>query len=399
MTESNWNLPEPAVLTQVHTSLETHREDSESPDVLATIVNVEGNAYRRPGAKMLFDSTGSHVGSLTPGCLEDELQTAAERVRTSGTTEYVRYDMMDDDDVWGLGVGCHGIIDVLVEPLSEAYRPAVSAFLDREDIAVLTVIDETDKSASALSRGDRAYYYPADDRFVVSDGSADNWPIAELKTPAKKLATHGRSTLVTIPPADNKSEETELTVFVDGIAARPALVIFGSGHDVAPVTELASKNEFHVTVVGFRGGVSLTDRFPFADETITTSPRALDDVLAVDDRTYTVVMTHNFVDDQLVVETLLSTESPYIGVMGPRERFERIHTALNDSGTQVSEDALEAVYTPIGLNLGGGSPYQIAHSIVAELLAVHNDRTPEHLKSHAGPIHGRAAKDILNADE
>jgi len=389
MTEHDWNIPEPAVLNRVRTRLEASATEA-TEDVLATIVSVEGNAYRRPGAKMLFAADGTHSGSLTPGCLEDALQKAAADVRDSGTIQYVTYDMMEDDDVWGLGIGCHGIIDVLLEPLTAQYQPAVDAFANREDIAVITVIDS---ETGVHSRGDRAYYDPVDDRFTIPAGGSDNWPADALADPARKMATHGRSTVLTITYAD-----ADLTVFIDGVAARPELVIFGSGHDVEPVTELAAKNEFHVTVVGFRGGIPLSERFPYADETYATSPGSIEDVISLHDRTYAVVMTHNFVDDLLTIETLLNSPAAYIGLMGPRERFEQLLGELSESGATVTASALDRVYTPIGLNLGGGSPYQIAHSIVAELLAVHNEQEPAHLQSHAGPIHGRVAAEILKED-
>ncbi|PCR90667.1 XdhC family protein [Natrinema ejinorense] len=380
MTRSNWSLPETEVVQRIH-----ERLDAAGTDVLATIVDVEGNAYRRPGAKMLLDDAGEGVGSITAGCLEDDLLAAAESVRERGRPELVTYDLMEDDeDVWGLGVGCNGIIDVLLEPLTETYRPAVEAFADGRNVAVLTVLEGAD---GPLGRGDRAYYHPKEGRLATPDGEpATDWPAA-LSGPAADLAERGRADVVEL------ESDGELEVFIDGLAAPSELVVFGTGHDVGPVTELAAKNDFRVTVVGFRGGVDLADRFPDADETITTSPAAVDDELDLDDRTYAVVMTHNFVDDRLTVEQLLESPVPYIGLMGPRERFEEMLEAFEDEGRSFEEGELSPLYTPIGLDLGGGSPYQIAHSIVAEMLAVSNDRTPRHLKRREGHIHDRVTVD------
>ncbi|MFA9425036.1 XdhC family protein [Natronorubrum sp. A-ect3] len=377
MTQNNWSVPETEVLQRVHERLE-----GDGADVLATIVDVEGNAYRRPGAKMLLDEAGEGVGAITAGCLEDDLLAAAESVREHGRPELLTYDLMDDeDDVWGLGVGCNGIIDVLLEPLTETYRPAVEAFADGRDVAVLTALED---SEGALERGDRAYYHPAETQLTTPDGEpAPAWP-DELADPAGDLAERGRADTLEID-----SQGRQLEVFIDGLAAPTELVIFGSGHDVGPVTELAAKNDFHVTVVGFRGSVDLETRFPDADETLTTSPAAVSDDLALDERSYTVVMTHNFIDDRLTVEQLLDSSVPYIGLMGPHERFEKMLAEFDDEGRTFDEEALSSLYTPIGLDLGGGSPYQIAHSIVAEILAVANDRTPRHLKTREGHIHDR----------
>ncbi|WP_410766154.1 XdhC family protein [Haloferax sp. DFSO60] len=398
MTGSKWSVPETEVVQRVH-----ERLDADGSDVLATIVDVKGNAYRRPGAKMLLDEGGEGVGSITAGCLEDDLRKVAESVRTAGRPELVTYDLMDDEeDVWGLGVGCNGIIEVLLEPLTETYRPAVEAFASGRDVAVLTVLesgesgDETGGDGGSLETGGRAYYYPDDGSFVTPDGeSASDWPtsLAALTENAKSLAERGRAGVVELD-----YEGRRLSVFIDGLAAPPNLVVFGTGHDVGPVTELAAKNDFRVTVVGFRGGVDLEERFPDADETLTTSPGSVADTVDLTDRTYAVVMTHNFIDDRLTIETLLESPAPYVGLMGPHERFEEMREQFEAEGTTFDEQALSTLYTPIGLDLGGGSPYQIAHSIVAEILAVSNDRRPNHLRTREGHIHERVATDSSGDD-
>ena len=270
---------------------------------------------------------------------------------------------------------------MLLEPLTETYRPAVEAFDAGRDVAVVTALDGGD---GALSRGDRAYYDPKGGSLSVPGGESSEWPAERLGDPASELAERGRADAVTVDGT---------TLFVDGLAAPPELVVFGTGHDVGPVTELAAKNDFRVTVVGFRGAVDLAERFPAADRTLTTSPASVGDDLDIGDDTHAVVMTHNFVDDRLTVEALLDASVPYVGLMGPRERFEQMHEAFGEEGRTFTDAELSALYTPVGLDLGGGSPYQIAHSIVAEALAVSNGRTPRHLKTREGPIHDRVDVD------
>ncbi|MFD1571617.1 XdhC family protein [Halorubrum laminariae] len=387
MSESNWSVPETEVVQRVRDRL-----DADGTDVLATIVGVEGSAYRRPGAKMLLDDEGG-VGSITAGCIEDDLLAAAEAVRESGRPDRVSYDLMGDDadDVWGLGVGCNGVIDILLEPLDKTYRPAVEAFDAGRDVAVLTVLSADGGSPDGPEQlGDRAYYYPDEGHLRLPDGSpADEWPDEALAEPAADLAERGSGDVVTVEGLDGAT----LTVFIDGITAPADLVVFGTGHDVGPVVELAERTDFRVTAVGFRGAVDLAARFPEAHRTVTTSPGELDDALDIDDRTHAVVMTHNFVDDRLVVETLLRSDAPYVGLMGPRDRFDEMLEAFDDEGTTFDEADLESLYTPVGLDLGGGSPYQIAHSIVGEALAVSNDRTPGHLRQRDGHIHDRVDVD------
>jgi xanthine dehydrogenase accessory factor len=148
-------------------------------------------------------------------------------------------------------------------------------------------------------------------------------------------------------------------------------------------------------VVGFRGAAAKRERFPAAEAVRSTSPARLTEAYDFDEGTYVVVATHNFVDDRLAVEALLDTPVPYIGLMGPRERFEEMLEEFAAEGTEFTDDQLDRLYTPVGLDLGGGSPYGIALSIVAEVLAVANDREPKHLRAREGTIHDRVR---LSAD-
>ncbi len=397
MTAAGWSVPEPERIAAIERRLEA-ADDGQA--VLATIVHVDGNAYRRPGATSLLTPEGDGFGAITAGCLEDDLLAAAADVRDHGRPQLVTYDLLDDDeDVWGLGVGCNGRIEVLLEPLSAAYRPVVAAYHEGRDIAVCTVLeglkgDRTEAGTEpgpgtktgTLEQSDRLYYYPEQESFSSLDGTSapDTWPTDRLAGPAEQLADRGRADTVEI---DVDGQSTR--VFIDGFASPDELVIFGSGHDVGPVVELGAKNGFRVTVVGFRGAVDLEERFPAATRTVTTAPARFTDEIDLGPRTYTVVMTHNFLDDQLTVASLLESDLPYVGLMGPTERFDELLEGLSADGYELTEATLERLYTPIGLDLGDGSPYGIAHSIIAEVHTVANDRSPRHLRETAGHIHER----------
>jgi len=371
-TEGNdWSVPESDVMARLRGALEDGTEA-----VLATIVRVEGSAYRRPGAKMLLTPDGG-VGSITAGCLEDEVRRLAQQVLEEGRPRVETYDLMeDDDDVWGLGVGCNGVITVLLEPIDASLRPAVAAYDDGQPVGVVTVLD------GDVPAGARAYYWPGEG--IDDDGSLPSWLVAALGDAPADLVERGGSDTVAV-----ETDSGEATVFVDGLTPPPELVVLGTGHDVGPVTELAKANDFRVTVVGFRGASADGSRFPRADRVTSSSPAQVAEAHEFDDRTYAVVMSHNFVDDRLALEALLDTEVPYVGLMGPRERFEEMLEAFEDEGTTLPAADLERVYTPTGLDLGGGTPYNIAHSIVAEALAVHHGRDPKHLSDREGPIHER----------
>lgn len=373
MSDSRWSVPESAVFSRARELLDADKEA-----VFATVVNVKGSAYRRPGAKMLAIPGGDGTGSVTAGCLEDEIKRLAADVISAGEPQVETYDLMEDeDDVWGLGVGCNGIIDILIEPLTNAYRPALNAIDANDSMGVVTVID------GDLPIGTKAYYRP--DEGFSDDANTAVWLRDAVEPEVQSFLNRKQSDIVEVT-----TETRSATVFVNTISPPPKLVVVGSGHDVEPVVELATNVDFRINVVGYRG-TTTADQFPVAETVQSTSPAQIRDIESFDENTYVVIMTHNFVDDQLTLEILLETPVPYIGLMGPRERFEELLDAIADDETaEVPIEAdLDRIYTPIGLDLGGGSPYQIAHSIVAEVLAVANNRDPSHLSAREGPIHER----------
>jgi xanthine dehydrogenase accessory factor len=368
MIDTNWEMTETEILSAIGEAL-----DRNADAVLATIIDVEGSAYRRPSAKMLIEGDDS-AGSLTAGCLEDEVRGLANEVLDAGQPRIETYDLMGDDDIWGLGMGCNGIITVLLEPLDESYRPVVERVTNGGDCGVVTV------TGGDRPLGERGFYDP-ETRF---SGALPGWLCEELREPTATLLKQGKTDTV-----DVETDDGTVEVFVEGIDAPSNLVVVGSGPDVNPVVELAKRVDFQVTVVTFRGALSSGENFPAADAVRATSPADLRDDIDFDTDTYVVVMTHNFIDDRLAVEDLIETPVPYIGLMGPQERFEEMLEDFADEGIEITEDDTSRIYTPIGLDLGGDSPYQIAYSIVAEALAVANNRIPQHLTERERPIHDR----------
>jgi len=378
MTDANWSVPETEVLAGVRDVLE-----SDLRGVLATIIDVEGSAYRRPGAKMVIPEDGEGVGHITAGCLEDEIQKIAGEVIEAGQPRVETYDLRPDgeSDVWGLGVGCNGVITILLEPLDDSYRRVVDAHDAGEDVGVVTVIDADDADDANDSEivGGRAYYDPATDEFSLGQGFPADLT-EQVREATRELTERGRS---------DSFEVDGLTVFVDGVAAPEELVVVGTGHDVGPIAEIGSQADFRVTVIGFRGANAKAERFPDADDVRSTSPAQIREAYDFDEHTSVVVATHNFIDDRLAIDELLQTDVPYVGLMGPHERFEEMVEEFEAEGRTFSESELDRLYTPVGLDLGGGSPYEIALSIVAEVVAVSNDRQPGHLREREGRIHDR----------
>lgn len=368
-SDESWSISETTVLERMTDALQ-----SAEPAAVATVVSVDGSAYRHPGAKMLLTANGDS-GSVTAGCLESDVSHIAAEVRASGQTRLERFDLTDDTE-WGLGLGCNGIVDVFVEPLDERFVELLDRYQKGDDGLAVTVI-ESDRKTVAV--GDREYTsngkLPANQRFPDCLTDA-------VRNQAQDCFTRRQSKTTTVSAPSGG----DVRVFFDTITAPPEIYVFGGGSDVQPVSELAKRTGFRVTVIPFRGGLAHEDVFPHADRVVPLSAPEIDS-LSFDANTYAIVMSHNLVDDYLAVESLLATPVPYIGVMGPTERFTEIKELIERTEQTLTDADADRIYTPIGLDIGGGEPYQIAISIIAEVLSVHNRRDARHLRDRKEPIH------------
>jgi xanthine dehydrogenase accessory factor len=185
-------------------------------------------------------------------------------------------------------------------------------------------------------------------------------------------------------PAGFKSAE----IFRETVSAPPALVIFGAGDDAQPLVRMAKEIGWHVTVVDSRSAYATSARFPVADAVIVASAAALPKHLALDERTFVVIMTHRFAEDQQLLRALLPQPLAYLGVLGPRKRTDRLLGQLHQEGFAPDKMMLARLHAPVGLNLGGGTPETIALAILAEMLCRLSGRLPLHLRDCAAPIHG-----------
>ncbi|WP_137290560.1 XdhC family protein [Natronorubrum halophilum] len=346
---------------------------------VATVVNVDGSAYRRPGAKMVLGEDGPAYGGITAGCLEGPLRGVAREVVAENVPRVVTFDLTGDEDGWGLGLGCEGIVDVLVEPVDETWREPVAAFHRGESRALVTAVDGTD----SVPTGARTVVSPDGSTAESADRATIPHPVLEpIETAVHARIEDGGSSSHAVETAAGTVE-----LFVDGITPATRLLLFGGQPDVRPVTRLARDVGLHTTVATARGAQADESAFPRADRVVATHPTDLDGL--VDERTAVVLMSHNFLDDRLALETLLDTQAPFIGLMGPRERFQRLRGELEEDGVTLAEADRERIASPVGLDLGGGEPVEIALSIVSEVVAASNGKRGGRLRNKQGPIHDR----------
>ena len=317
---------------------------------LATVVSVRGSSYRRPGARLLVPATGRPIGLISGGCLEGEAARMARRAIEVDAPILVTIDHSGEgDELWGSGLGCRGVIELLAEP------PSMAA--------------ETIDALAAARREGRATYLLTGldgDRRRLSETEADG-----LGERAAMAVAHGRPTVI----GDS---------ILDPILPPLQLVVCGAGPDAAPLVDAGLRQGWRVTVVDPRRSFLREDRFPGA-ALLDAQPAEAADAAGAGAWTAVVVMSHDYLRDAAFLGSFLGRGVPYLGVLGPRDRTERLLAELPAEPTEADAAALHA---PAGLDIGADGSEQVATAIVAEILAVVHGRSGGHLRSRAGPIHG-----------
>lgn len=356
-----------------------HIDFSQRKAALATVVWVEGSSYRRPGARMLITDDGRWEGAISGGCLEGDALRKARQVMLDGKPIVVTYDTMDDGaNSFGVGLGCNGIIDVLIEPIDPQHpeNPVASLkeFAQKRDVRVLATVLNSDS----------VQFLPGH-RFVLTESPEAPVP-GWLQTDMQEVFSTGKPLTKAYTV-----EQAGIEVFIERVDPGIELVIFGAGYDVIPVAKLARELGWQVTVTDDCIAHLSPKRFPVATCVLYADREAVLDKLTITNRTAAVLMSHNFNYDRSVLRELLKTDIPYIGMLGPRKRFDKMQDEFAKDGLHFSEEALNRVYAPIGLDLGAETPDEIALSIMAEIKAFFTKRTGKFLKDKSGPIHDRVS--------
>src|SRR5438034_5404274 len=344
------------------------------PMALATIVGVRGSTYRRQGARLLLTRSQQMVGNISGGCLEGDVMVVADEVMTSGQARLVTYDLTADDDVvWGLGLGCNGAVDIFVEPVDPSaeiftlYRKAIA---DERALAVVTVLSGAGRRLAVWADGARIG--------TLGDATMD-----DRAARAGTAAIQARASRIFSLPGSAGAVQA----FVEVLRPPIRLVVCGAGHDAVPVVQLAAQMGWRVVVVDSRERFLTRDRFPGARQFIKADPTSAPDRVPMDDRTYVVIMTHNYLHDRDLLHGFLRTGAGYLGMLGPRIRTEKILDELRRDGVTMSDRDRGRIFGPLGLDIGGETPEEIALAIVGEIQAVESGRRGGFLRERKGPIH------------
>ena len=347
---------------------------------LATIVAVRGSTYRRPGARLLVPEDGAPIGNTSGGCLEGDVADMARIVMEEGRARLAGWDLTaDDDEVWGLGLGCNGAIEVFIEPADRAAEVAGALRMAREEERPISVVTVLESQLAGVGSGSRVVVKPDG----TTQGSLGDAEVDEAATAAalEQLAAQ-TSEIRTLPG--------EVRAFVEVLEPPLRLLICGAGHDAIPLVKAASILGWSPIVIDDRPGFLTAERYPEAAGFVhVEQPEDAAKASVADERAFVTVMTHNFLRDKAYLRSFLGSPVAYIGMLGPAARTQRLLMDLADEGVVITEADRARIHGPAGLDLGSEGPEEIAGSIVSEIIAVRRGRHGGFLKERPGPIHDR----------
>jgi xanthine/CO dehydrogenase XdhC/CoxF family maturation factor len=353
---------------------------------LATVVHVDGSAYRRPGARMLVTDQGHLTGAISGGCLEGDALQKALFAMSRGKSMLVTYDTIDEDDAkLGAQLGCNGIIHVLFEPVNpeDPANPMELLKLlatERQQAVLVTLFSikhkwEPQPGTSLLMKN--GLFIPAGkERAEVTE---------VLRREVEDVLKRKTSVFHNYVSATH-----DLTAFIEFVPPPVALVVIGAGNDVVPLVKMADVLGWTTTVVDGRPNLARPDRFLPSCQVLVSKPDKVLERVSIDEDTVVLLMTHNYNYDLAMLKALLPRKVAYIGSLGPRAKLERMLEEIRAEGITVTPEQLAHVYGPSGLAIGAETPEEIALSILAEIKAVLTKSDGRPLRNSADVIHPRA---------
>lgn len=357
---------------------------------LATVVHVEGSSYRRPGARMLITQDGQLTGAISGGCLEGDALRKALLVMARKEPLLVTYDTTDEDDAkLGVGLGCEGIIHIVIEPILP-HKPD-------NPVQLLKTISAQRQNAVL------GMLFSLQDRREVQPGTCllqlQNTTVATgtLNEQLQKVLVADAKTAFINQVSSTKtyiSEGKQFTAFLELIKPAVSLIIVGAGNDAIPVAQMAAIMGWQVTVADGRSQYATTARFPTASQVLVAKSDNIIEHITIDAQTVFVLMTHNYNYDLKLLRQLITRKITYIGMLGPRKKLVRMLDELKAEGIEPTEAELAKIYGPTGLNIGAENAEEIALSMIAEIKAVIAGRTGQSLRNTTDTIHPRIEKEM-----
>lgn len=360
-----------------------HLDHATTRAALATVVRVEGSSYRRTGARMLVMDNGTWVGGISGGCLEGDALKRARLAIAKTQASLVTYDTTNDDEHQiGVGLGCNGIIDVLLAPIEPGDTNSPLAILegvvsDRRKTHVLLTITKLDGELNGLRAGNIIRY---ENRQSLEDLGTETL-IDAAEEAVQRVIQESKSSALAFELSDGRT----LGLFAEFLPPELHVILMGHQYDIFPLARVIKEAGWRATVVAnpqkIHRDVAALVSAVVAPEDFTTS--------LADAYTAIILMSHDYKTDKRNLPLILPTSAPYIGMLGPRVRAERMISELTEGGTLFSEQDHARIFAPVGLDIGAISPEEIALSIAAEIRAVFSRRQGGQLRDRLATIHAR----------
>jgi xanthine/CO dehydrogenase XdhC/CoxF family maturation factor len=345
---------------QIIQSFEAWRARGE-PIVLATVYDTLGSTYSKAGHRILIAANGDYRGLVSGGCLEGDLAERARAVVAADRPAAVTYDLRDEvDEIWGLGVGCNGLLRVFLQPLQRArdYQPFAAiaqCLVGVEPAGVATVIESRDPAVAVGGT------------VIARAGAHDSWGLDAAA--AADLAERTRAAVAA--GAARIATESGVVVLYAPLVPIPKLLVLGAGLDAVPFVAMAAELGWFVTVADHRPAYVERGGFARAERTLLVDPDALSSSLRLEEFDAIIVMSHHLATDRKYLAQLRSVDARYLGVLGPRARRDRLLADLD------APELRARLRGPVGLDIGADSPESIALSILAELKMTFSHRGSE----------------------
>ena len=345
--------------------------------VLATIIETLGSTYRKAGARMLITPDADFFGLLGGGCFEADLLIHAQGVFDNHQSKIVFYDMRaPEDEIWGLGLGCNGAVRILLQLIStnndEHAIHLIERVLEEKESQVLVTICESNHGDL---KAEENYLIRYKDNVPLNP--PEDWP-TEIAPTSLRAHQTGSSLLSQL-----ETEDKSLTVFCSAITPPNHLLIIGAGPDAEPVIRFVKELGWEITVVDYRESFLNQENFSVVNQRILATPEQLSERLNLQEIDAIVLMTHKIEYDERYLKHLTSTSAKYIGLLGPAARRDRLLTSLGDDEKLIRE----RTYGPVGLDIGGELPEEIALSLVAQIQATLFERDGGPLHKKTTPLH------------
>lgn len=324
---------------------------------LATVIKVEGSSLRPEGSKLAVTNDNQFAGSITGGCVEGAVYEEAQQVIRSGVPRRLSYGI-SDSTAWSVGLACGGSIEIFVESLAsvpwQSLEGEIRRCMDGKHLSALATV------VRGRGIGNKLLLWP-DGRQKGDLGSP------ELNAQAAAACdTCWRTQSPVLAPLNGEAEGSE--IFIDVFTPPPRLVIIGAVHIAIPLVTIAKAMYFHTTVIDARSAFATRERFPHPDALIIDWPASALERLQPDEATYVVCLSHDDKFDNPALQIALASKARYVGALGSRKTHADRLQALREMC--VTEESLARIHAPVGLDLGGRYPEEIALAIMAEIVAV-----------------------------